>query len=261
MGASHEATSRQYRLLSLASCRRISTCQARRGRRPRHGRPPVRRGHARPRHRGGVADHRAGRGGRRRIRPGRSHRIHRALGPRPARAARQRLRGRRARSSCGSAPGSPRSTGPPRPSSPRTANASTTTRWCWPPAPTPSCRRCRATTCRGATSIAPSTTSTRSAPTRWPRWRRASAGGCGDRRRPARAGGRQRAALLRPARPRRRDGSAADGPAARRGRRCAARPDDHRVRHRRAHRRGHRTPSRRHNAIGRPAVGDDDACG
>ena len=69
------------------------------------------------------------------------------------------------RFSCGLAPGCSRSTGPRRLSSPRTASASTTTRWCWPPAPMRSCRRCPATTCRPATSIAPSTTSTRSAPT------------------------------------------------------------------------------------------------
>ena len=43
--------------------------------------------------------------------------------------------------------------------------ASPTTRWSWPPAPMRSCPRCRATTCRHATSIAPSTISTRSAPT------------------------------------------------------------------------------------------------
>ena len=47
-----------------------------------------------------------------------------------------------------------------------TANASTTTHWCSPPARTRSCRRCPATTCRPATSTARSTTSTRSAPTR-----------------------------------------------------------------------------------------------
>ena len=53
--------------------------------------------------------------------------------------------------------------------------------------------------------------------------RRPGAGRRGDRRRAARPGGRQRAALVRPARARRRDGAAADGPAAGRGRRCAAR--------------------------------------
>jgi NNP family nitrate/nitrite transporter-like MFS transporter len=33
-----------------------------------------------------------------------------------------------------------------------------TTSWCWPPAPIPSCRRCRATSARTASSIAPSKT-------------------------------------------------------------------------------------------------------
>ena len=48
--------------------------------------------------------------------------------------------------------------------------ASTTTRWSWRLAHMRSCRRCPAATCLHATSTAPSTTSTRSAPTRCVPW-------------------------------------------------------------------------------------------
>ena len=78
--------------------------------------------------------------------------------------------------------------------------------------------------------------------------------GRGDRRWPARTGGRQRAAPVRAARPRRRDGAAADGPAARRGRRRAAGPDDQRPGHHRAHRRRHRSHRAGTTQSARPAV-------
>ena len=233
MGASHEATSRQYRLLNLASCRRNQHLPAPRASSSATAWSAI--GSSRPcvpatppaswritvlAEEADAAYDRVGL-------TGYTEHWDRARLALPGNDYAGDELGR----SCGSAPGSPRSTAPPRPSSPRTANASTTTRWCSRPAPTPSCRRCRATTCRAATSIAPSTTSTRSATTRRARRAGQVAGRRGDRWRAARPRGRQCAALVRPARPRRRDGAAADGPAARRGRRCAAEPDDRRPGH------------------------------
>ena len=72
----------------------------------------------------------------------------------------------------------------------------------------------------------------------------------GDRRWAARPGSRQRAALVRVARPRRRDGAAADGAAARRGRRRPAGPDDRRARASPCTSASAPMPLRRHNAIG-----------
>ena len=204
------------------------------------------------RHRRRLADHRAGRGGRRRLRPRRAHRLHRALGPRPARAPRQRLPRRRPRRAAAGQPASPRSTAPPRPWSRADGERvgydalvlATGSYAFVPPVPghdlpslprLPHARR----------------------PRRDPRRRDARARrrprprGRGDRRWPAGSGSRQRAAPVRPAGPRRRDGAAADGPAARRGRRRAVRPDDRRPGHRRARRASAPTPSGRHNAIGR----------
>ena len=84
----------------------------------------------------------------------------------------------------------------PRPrgrSPPATAGRSATTRWCWRPARTRSCRRCPATTCPAASSTARSTTSTRSAAApRAPRDDPGPPRRAGRRRRPARAGGGQR---------------------------------------------------------------------
>ena len=69
---------------------------------------------------------------------------------------------------------------------------------------------------------------------------RRRAGRGGHRRGSAGPGGRQRIAIVRAARARRRDGAAVDGPTARRGRRGAAGPDDRRTGNHRAHRRRHR---------------------
>ena len=93
MGASHEATLRQYRLLNSApwslsetSWSSVTAWSVTASSRRCESRDAD----------GHVAGHRAGRGGRRGLRPRRAHRLHRALGPRPARSAGQRLRRRRA---------------------------------------------------------------------------------------------------------------------------------------------------------------------
>ena len=144
----------------------MPSTQERRGRRPRHGRTPVRRGAALARRGGRLAGDRAVRGGRRRLRPGRAVRATPALGPRAAGAAGQRLRRRRPGRAAARQRGHRASTGPPRRSPPPTGEASATTRWCWPPVRTRSCRRCPGTTCPAASSTAPSTTSTASVPPR-----------------------------------------------------------------------------------------------
>ena len=119
-------------------------------------------------------------------------------------------------------PRRPRSTGPPKTCDTAGRRGSPTTPWSWPPARLRSSRRCRATTCPVATSTARSTTSTPSAPTCG---RRLAAGDTGrgrHRRRPARSGSGECVAQLRDDAARRRARAAADGSAARPGRRCAA---------------------------------------
>ena len=131
----------------------------------------------------------------------------------PGTARRTRPRGQRrmpatTSSTCGSAPGPSGSTARLAPSRRAPGTSSPTTRSSWRPAPTPSCRRSRATTRRAASSTARSTTSTASASPPSPRSSGRGGGARGERPRrrrwPARPRGGQRPA---PARPRRRTSS------------------------------------------------------